>query len=77
MPRDVDHYQDWVRACKGGPKPLANFDYSGPLAEVVLQGCIAVRTGKLLVWDGPNMKVTNHPEANKFIHQNYRKGWSL
>jgi len=77
LPRDVDHYQDWIRACKGGPKPLANFDYSGPLAEVVLQGCIAVRTGKLLAWDGPNMKVTNHPEANKYIHQNYRKGWSL
>jgi predicted dehydrogenase len=30
-----------------------------------------------LDWDGPNMKVTNVPEANEFLHREYRKGWTL
>ena len=30
-----------------------------------------------LLWDGPNMKVTNFDEANQFVKREYRKGWSL
>lgn len=77
FPRDVDHYQEWVRACKGGPKPKANFDYSGPLTETILLGNVAARAGEKLSWDGPNCKVTNVPEANKYLQRQYRKGWSL
>jgi len=75
--RKVDHYQDWIRGCKGGPKPLSNFDYAGPLAEAILLGNIAARAKQKIEWDGPNMKVTNLPEANKFLRREYRKGWSL
>jgi hypothetical protein len=75
--RDVDHYQEWIRACKGGPKPLANFDYSGPLTETILLGNIAAIAGQKLQWDGPNFKITNVPEANKFLKREYRKGWTL
>jgi len=28
-------------------------------------------------YDGPSMKVTNLPEANKYIRDEYREGWSL
>ena len=77
LPRGVDHYQEWIRACRGGPKPLANFDYASPLTEVVLRGCVAIRSRKRLIWDGPNMKVTNLPEANEYIHYQYRQGWTL
>jgi len=79
IPRGIQHHQDWIRACKGGPAPLANFDYSGPLAEIVLLGNVAVRIGegKKLYWDGPNMKVTNIPEANEYIRREYRQGWTL
>jgi predicted dehydrogenase len=77
LPRGVDHYQDWIRACKGGPKPLANFDYSGPLSEMVLLGNISILTGKKLLWDSPNMKITNLPEANALLRREYRQGWNL
>jgi len=69
LPRSAGHYQEWVEACKGGPKPLADFDYSGPLTEMVLLGNIAIRMGKRLDWDGPNMKITNVPEANEYLHR--------
>jgi predicted dehydrogenase len=77
LPRDVDHYQEWVRACKGGPKPLANFDYSGPLTETILLGNVAARAGGKLRWDGPNLKVTNVSEANQLLRREYREGWTL
>jgi predicted dehydrogenase len=30
-----------------------------------------------LLWDGPNMKVTNFDEANAFVKRTYREGWKL
>jgi predicted dehydrogenase len=30
-----------------------------------------------LIWDGPNMKITNFDEANQFVKRQYREGWSL
>ncbi|HUW19220.1 MAG TPA: Gfo/Idh/MocA family oxidoreductase [Sedimentisphaerales bacterium] len=77
LPRCAGNHQEWVDACKGGPKPLANFDYSGPLTEMVLLGNVAIRTGKKLNWDGANMKVTNVPEANEYLGRQYREGWHL
>jgi len=30
-----------------------------------------------LLWDGPNMKITNFDDANQFVKRQYREGWSL
>jgi len=30
-----------------------------------------------LLWDGPNMRITNFDEANQFVKRKYRDGWSL
>ena len=30
-----------------------------------------------LMWDGPNMKITNFDLANQFVKRTYRAGWSL
>jgi predicted dehydrogenase len=32
---------------------------------------------KKLLWDGPNMKITNFDEANQFVKRKYRAGWTL
>jgi predicted dehydrogenase len=77
LDRGLDHYQDWIKACKGGPKPLANFDYSGPLTETILLGNVAARAGGKLNWDGPNLKVTNVAEVNQYLRREYRSGWKL
>ena len=53
-------------------------DFAGPLTEAVLLGTVCVRMGGgKLLWDSENLKVTNVPEANKYLHYEYRKGWSL
>jgi predicted dehydrogenase len=72
------HEQDWLRACKGGKPASSNFDYSGPLSEMVLMGNLAVRfPGRLLLWDGEAMKVTNDAEADAYVRLPYRDGWKL
>ena len=49
--RSVGHYEEWLQACKGGPRPVSNFDYAGPLTEIVLVGVLALRApGKKLAW---------------------------
>jgi predicted dehydrogenase len=78
MKRSPGHYEEWVLACKGGERPTASFDYSGPMTETVLLGVLALRApGTRLEWDSENQKVTNAPELNPFIHAEYRKGWTL
>ncbi len=74
---DKNHYQEWINACKGGPKALSNFDYSGPMTEAVLLGNVAIRTGQRIEWNAEQLKVTNLPEANRFIQAVYREGWNL
>lgn len=72
------HEKNWVNACKGGEPACSNFDYSGPLTEMVVMGNLAIRfPGQRLDWDGKNMKVTNLPEANEYVHRQYREGWTL
>ncbi len=79
IPGGIDgHEKDWVRACKGGKPASSNFDYSGPLSEMVLMGNLAVRfPNQQLLWDGENMQVKNNKEANNFVRRKYREGWSL
>ena len=72
------HEKDWVRACKGGAPASSNFDYSGPLSEMVLMGNLAVRyPDRRLLWDGEKMQVTNDVAANEYVRRTYREGWSL
>ena len=68
---------EWMAAAKGGPAAMSNFDYAGMLTEFILLGNIAIKTGKKLKWDGPNLKITNAPEAEKVLTKEYRDGWTL
>ena len=62
----------------GGKPASSNFEYSGPLSEMVLLGNLAVRNPDTrLLWDGPNLKVTNDTEADAYVRRNFREGWSL
>ena len=77
LPRSPGHYKEWILGCKGGPTPMSNFDYAGPLTEFVLLGNVAMRAGGEIQWDAKNLKVANRPEANQYITRDYRKGWEL
>ncbi len=77
LPRSPGHHRDWLNACKGGPKACSDFSYGARLTEFVLLGDVAIRAQKEILWDGPNMKVTNVPEAQVFVQEIYRPGFDL
>jgi hypothetical protein len=77
IPKSLGHWAEWVHACKTGAPTTCHFDYAGRLTEANHLGNVAYRTGKKIEWDPIGMHVTNAPEAERFIHREYRKGWSL
>ena len=69
----------FLNACKEGYQPASNFSYGGPLSEMVLLGCLAIRAGagQKVEWDSANMKCTNVPEVNALVKREYRPGWTI
>jgi hypothetical protein len=40
-------------------------------------GNVATRVDAKIDWDDAGMKVTNLPDANRFIRSEYRAGWKI
>ena len=68
---------DWINAFKSGTQSPGSFLNAGAVTETILLGAVALRTGKKIMYDAENMKITNLPEANKYLYREYRKGWEL
>ncbi|MCX8160569.1 MAG: Gfo/Idh/MocA family oxidoreductase [Candidatus Saccharicenans sp.] len=80
IPRSPGIHEEWIAAIKEGKKSTTDFSYSGPLTEMMLLGNIALRfkdDNVVLEWDSQNFQFTNLPEANQFLHKEYRSGWEL
>jgi hypothetical protein len=65
----------WVAACRGGAQSPGSFLNAGPLSDAINLYAVALRTGRRLLYDPAAMKITNIPEANKYLAREYRKGW--
>ncbi|OGV70519.1 MAG: oxidoreductase [Lentisphaerae bacterium RIFOXYA12_FULL_48_11] len=73
-----NHYHHFIDACLGGEMAESHFVQTGPMAEAIILGTVAIRVpGTVLKWDAARMKVTNSPEAQKLIKRSYRKGWEV
>jgi hypothetical protein len=78
LPRvGMSHFNEWVRACKGGTPAGSNFEYSSRLTETVLLGNVALRAKRRIEWDSEAMKVTNLASANRFITEHFRPGFGV
>ena len=71
------HQADWTRAIAEGGRACSDWDYASGLTEVGLLGNVAIRTGAKIEYDAREMRVTNVPEANRFLRKEYPKGWIL
>jgi hypothetical protein len=67
----------WINSFKNNTQSPGSFLYAGPVTETILLGAVALRAGKRVEYDALNMKITNVPEANKYLVREYRKGWEL
>lgn len=77
LPRSPGHYEEWIRACKGGEKAMSNFDYAAALTETALLGNLAVLVEEPIYWDAERMRAINCPKADCFINPECRKGWTI
>jgi hypothetical protein len=75
-----NHCGQWVEACQAHDlaPPGSNFEYSVPMTQTLLLGCIALRyPGKELKWDNAKRQFTNLPEANQWLASKPRAGYRL
>jgi predicted dehydrogenase len=77
LPRTPGHYLEWIDVCKGGKPASCNFDFGSQLTEICLLGVAAQRSGKYLTYDADQMRFTNDADANQYLSEQYRQGWSL
>ncbi len=72
------HYHRFVNACLGGEMTESHFVQTGPMAEAIILGTVAIRVpGEKLEWDSKHLRVRNSAEADRLLKRTYRKGWEL
>ncbi len=72
-----DRNDSWITAFKNNTQSAGSFIYAGPVTETILLGAVALRAGQRVDYNSTDMKITNLPEADKFLVREYRKGWEL
>ena len=68
-------FRQWMAAAKGGPQSPSSFLNAAPISEAVNLWAVALRTGRKLRYDAESRKITNVPDANKYLSRQYRSGW--
>ncbi len=79
LPRPQNIFADFLEAVRSGKTETAvPFDYGTRLTEFAILGNLDMKAGQdhKVMWDGPNMKVTNLPELNAWVQRPSRKGWT-
>jgi predicted dehydrogenase len=75
--KSVGHHREWLDAIRNGGPTTCNFDSSGSLAQTVLLGNVAFRSGETLAWDDKEGTAVGSKAAAKYLRREYRKGWTL
>ena len=74
----VNHWHQWVDACRGQGESTAPFSYAAHLTEVALLGNVALQfPHETLEWDGARMRFKNRPEADRLLRSPQRAGWEI
>jgi len=73
----IGQTDEMVDAFRGGKPSRGSFENAQTVAEAICLGNLAIRVGQRLEWDAENLRVTNVPEANRYVRREYRKGWEL
>lgn len=66
----------WVEAVRGGKPTHGDFLLAGPISDAFNLAAVSLRLGgRKLLFDAATAKVTNVPEANRYLTREYRRGW--
>lgn len=71
-----NHYHHFADACLGGERTESHFAQTGPMAEAIILGTIAVRVpDEKLEWDSRKLRFKRNSKADSFLRRHYRDGW--
>lgn len=70
-------HNPWLDAVQGGEPSPGSFPNAAAITDAVNLGTVALRAGRKVLFDSENLKITNHPAANKYLVREYRPGWEL
>ena len=71
-----NHFENFLKACKGEEKCRSSFDIAGPLSQVFTLGTMAQQLNTKIVFDRDKKVVTNNALANQMlVGTPPRKGW--
>ncbi len=77
LPPSPGFYKEWFNAIRGGEPASCNWAYSGPMAETVLLANISYRIQGGFTWDATTLKATDNLAVEKYLRQEFRKGWEI
>ncbi len=67
----------WSSCIKNKKESPGSFRRAETVTETINLTAVALRAGQRVDYDAKTMKITNLPEANKYLTREYRKGWEL
>ena len=70
-------HRNFLDCVKSRARCNADIETGHRSTSATLIANIALRTGKLLEWDGEKETFTNDLAANQYLHYEYRKGYKL
>jgi hypothetical protein len=71
----AEHVRLFADACKAGKQYPGSFGEAQYITEAINLYAVALRSNHILNYDGEHIKITNMPEANKYLSREYRRGW--
>jgi predicted dehydrogenase len=77
LPRNTDHHREWIEACKGNGETFSSFEMGGPMTELMQLINLATLFEEALEYDTQSGRILNSPRANRMLHREYRRGWSI
>ena len=71
-----NHYHHFADACLGGEMCESVFQKTGPMAETIILGTVAIRCPEeTLAWNAASLSFKDNPSATALLRRNYRTGW--
>ena len=72
----MNHYHDFADGCLGVSENASPFQKTGPMAETIILGTVAVRCpGETLRWNADALAFYGNPAATALLRRTYRTGW--
>jgi predicted dehydrogenase len=67
-PSPSNHFENFLRACRGEEKCRSNFAVAGPLCQMMALGVIAQRVNAKFRFDPQTRRITNHKTADQLLN---------